>query len=363
MPAQTVAAWDAARKAESAKAVEDGRPPLERMSTPPVPHLSLGHPVTLFVAQDGKLYCAAHAAPGRPPRLARADDMPLSGLGDMCVFADEAALAAGVRLLRASGNERAARAVPYLARQGFCSYYVCLTTALATRFWSPFSGQATLGQWGKAFRVGGGPGVGAMMATARNLYEILASGQEPLTNVLQAADMLASCALRPGQQFLAYDASRSLSEQWGAICRRDPALAERAMLSGEVVRFELPLRFGGGLVTGRVSAPCRLRTGSVLVHNHDGLEAVAELKGFLSHDDLGNEGLFARLQVPSRGPNFERLLESWLNGDKWLLTAWPRTSRPVGNKGRAMWLTGRRVADKPDAVEREAPVDVLLAGS
>lgn len=355
------AAWEAARKAESAKAVADGGRPLMRIGSAPVPHSSWGRPVDVVFVKDGVLYRDSHYG---SLHVETAEHLQSVDELRVVVFADQGALRLAVKTLENAGAQQAARAIPYLVRQGYTSSFVCLTTSLAVRWWDPFRGKGLLQQWAKAMGASGA----STPQTVRHLYALLASGELPSVSVDAAAGKLAQVAKLPGlaNQFKAYDLARALSEQWAAMLRRDPNLLGRYLLSGEVVRCD-PLRFGGGLILGRLSTPCKLRSGSsgkVLVFDNNGLEVAVDLKRFLAHDDHGNEGLFAELRVGKWGRGADTLLRSWQMGGSWLLTEAPMA--PRSSHRRAMWLVGKRsvpAADTTGTSVREAPVDVVLAGS
>jgi len=351
------AAWEASQRAESAKAVAAGGRPLLRMVTSPVPPITQGRMLDVFRAHGEKLFRSVHGGLERQetaPGL-----LPSTGEDRVLVFVDQAAVDQASRLLLRDGQDHAALALPYLVRQGYSSPFVCLTTALAVRWWDPFGRHGSLHQWAKAL----GAGAGDDYTLARRLYSLLASGEAVHELLDPVAQRLARAAVQPSlsSQFKAYDLARALSEHWGAISRRDPNLAEKYLLSGEVVKCK-PLRFGGGLILGQLSVPCKLRTGKVLVYNQQGLEAKVDLVRFVGHDNNGNEGFFAELKVGKWGKVAETLLRSWQAGDDWSLTAAPMA--PWASAQRAMWLVGKKsLPGDGKRLERDVPVDVILAGS
>jgi len=349
------AAWEAFRKAESAKSVAAGGRPIERMATSPVPHMSWGRRVDVLRAYEGQLMRSSWGG-----SLHKETGATLLGTHDdqVMLFVDQAAVDLAARLLANEGQHQAAAALPYLVRQGYACRYVCLLSSLCVRWWDPFDRRGSLQQWAKALGVCPGDD----FSVARRVYSLLSSGLAAPDEVDSAARKLAAAAVKSSlpSQFKAYDFSRALSELWGALSRRDPNLEEKYRLSGEVVRCQ-PLRFGGGLILGQLSVPCKLRTGTVIVYAQD-LEVNAELVRFLGRDDQGNEGLFCELSIGKWGWKSEALLRSWQAGGTWSLTASPYTARPSAQ--RAMWLTKKRSLPAASAtIEREVPVDVVLAGS
>lgn len=327
------------------------------MQTSPVPDLAYGRAVDVVRANSGKLFRSTHE--GHVRQETSASLLPAQNEGRVVVFIDREAVDLASRMLLLDGQDQAALALPYLVRQGYSARYVCLTTALATRWWDPFNRHGSFRQWAKALGVVSGNDYDA----ARRLYRLLAKGNAAPALLDSAADKLARVATEKSlaKQFKAYNLARILSEHWGVVSRRDPLLMEKYILAGEVVRCK-PLRFGGGLILAKVSEPCKLRTGTVVVYGPNDLGVQVKLDRYTGHDDHGNEGFFAELNAGKKGRAFEMLLRSWQDGATWYLTGAPVIAS--NSDQRAMWLVGKKsLPGDGERPEREVPVDVVLAGS
>lgn len=359
--ALSASSWEADLRARSAKAVGMGGKPLVRMGVSPVPNaarvrvvwLEGGH-LSSAIADSTATAVATASAP-----TARVTTADLLSEG-VIVFVDEEALKISAKLLRDNGQTLASRAVVYLSRQGYTNKFVCLTRALSTRWWSPFPGTGTFWQWAGAMGLHGKD----VPACAHALYTMIAKGDEAPPAVQRAAANLSKNALLPyvSAQYRAYDAARSLFEEWGSVCRQEPGLLGKYLASGEVVRCQLPHRLNGGMLACPVSTPGKLRRGNVRLFNHSGLGIVVDLVGFSIGD---NDEIIAVLHTgPRKGKDLDRLVESWQDGDEWLLTSAPMSGMPASE--RALWLLRKGAAPEisiEHPIQRDVPVDVILAGS
>lgn len=327
------------------------------MEAATVPKAGADHKLVVVWAQDGTAYMSTSTSSA--PAVAESILAPLSSDHVTVLFVDDAAVQAALGVLTRSGRSDAVRIVSYLVRQSYAPGFCCLTRAMSRRWWSPFAQEGTLAQWGEAF------GVTEVhpKEIARELYSFLSTGTDLPFDVAKSygALRIALYSKSLAAQFRAYDASRALAEHWALVERTDPGLVERYYLTGEVVRCQ-PVSFAGEIATLRLSLPCRLRTGVVVVSNARFRHLAMTLLGFLAKDGRGDDGLYARVRISKRDKRYDLLSGSWRSCGTWTMTGAAFTPRLPTS--RSMWLVEQEL--EPEGRQwvegREVPLDVVLAG-
>lgn len=367
--ASTITSFEAERRATSVKESQ----PIERMAAPSTLRRAStaedGHLVAPFWTKGSDLMVAF---PGEAPKIADAESVStaFNSPGILAMPVDRTAHKAMIKRCDKAGETHRAttRLLDFAVRMPMSSRMLVLTEALARKFWIQTDlSTSSVTDWCTAF--GMTRKVESLVWLAGRVFdETNMTGKQNTyrTSMFEAEEKALASVVERGTSaaIAAFESSNSVSEAWSAYERIDAVLRYRYLVTGEVARIT-PIRRNGTEVVAALSTPFKVREGEVMAvseSDRDGLTRPCVLSS-LGYDEVhGLIGTFSSPGKRSRSDAIPTLIAAHAARESLLITGSPYLGAGNFTASVFRWTT-KSGAEKAEAIERDTPLDVTLAGA